>query len=108
PWALMTTGYPASSALATASSTVTATPPGDTGIPKRAKYRLPWYSRRSTSVRASSLGGCPLLQPVERLPEPCRDRRQGGARCEHLGHAELLELGDVGVGNDSPAHHQYV
>ena len=27
---------------------VSATPPGETGMPKRAKYCLPWYSKRST------------------------------------------------------------
>jgi len=47
-WALTTTGYPDASAWATASSTVSATPPLEMGMPNRAKYCFPWYSKRST------------------------------------------------------------
>ena len=37
-----------SAAATTASSTVSATPPLEMGMPNRAKYCLPWYSKRST------------------------------------------------------------
>ena len=50
-WAFTTTGYePMASATLTASSTVVATSPGDTGMPNVAKNCLPWYSKRSTNA----------------------------------------------------------
>ena len=53
--ALTTTRPPSSSAAARASSGVVATPPSETGIPKRAKSSLPWCSYRSTG--ATVVGG---------------------------------------------------
>src|SRR5438270_9403131 len=64
-WALTTTGYPTRLAWATASSTVSATPPGDTGMPQRAKYCLPWYSNRSIcSEFRERLGACAVPRMV--------------------------------------------
>jgi len=40
-WALMTTGKPTRAATSSASSTVSATPPGETGMPNREKYCFP-------------------------------------------------------------------
>src|SRR4051812_48063090 len=49
--ALTTTCPPISSAAVRASSGVVARRPSDTGMPKRLKSSLPWYSCRSTAAR---------------------------------------------------------
>src|ERR1019366_6403827 len=165
-WALTTTGYPDSSACATAWSTVSATPPLEMGMPNRAKYCLPWYSKRSTgSVPLCLLGwfwfrlsttafrgdgghertapdragrpptpgigsagavrrrqATPDVGPthgrdsgvlaglpfVECLAEPGTDGRKGGPGREDLGHAHLLEHGDVALGDDASDQDQHV
>src|SRR5438445_11553683 len=91
-WALTTTGYPALSAAATASSTVSATPPADTGMSKRAKYCLPWYSNRSTLglYLPLSRAARALVSFVEGPLEPLGDRGHGGPGGEDLCDPELL------------------
>src|SRR4051812_34294940 len=117
--AFTTTGYPTRSAAATASSTAVTASPADTGMPYRANSCLPWYSNRSTGLLESTTpaGSGPAvgqnggstgrlgLPSVERLLEPLVDGVQRGARREELGDADLLELGDVGVGDDAAAEH---
>ena len=73
----------------TASSTVSATPPGDVGIPNRAKYCLPWYSNRSTLRRVSyALAGC---RASSLRLEPRADLAQGRAGSEDARDAGRLE-----------------
>src|SRR3954454_169411 len=64
---------------------------------RRACHRVP---RRRTALRAPPgawLGGRHVLA------DPLHDRRRRGPGREDLGHAELLQLGDVGVRDDAAA-----
>src|SRR3954447_11613275 len=108
-WALTTTGVPSRSAAARASAAVDATTPGSTGTPWAAKSSLAWYSNRSTQVlrwlgcaqsrsRASLRRACASVRT-----DPFDDRLRGGTGGEHGGDAELLQLGDVPVGDDPAA-----
>src|SRR5215204_1725378 len=66
--ALTTTCPPISSAAARASSGVVASFPSDTGIPKRLKSSLPWYSYRSTGGGLYPRAPCNLVarcQPTQ-------------------------------------------
>src|SRR5690349_7469629 len=74
-------------------------------MPKDAKSCLPWYSKRSMWVLG--LGGG-VLAGVERLGEPVGDRRHGRAGGEEGGDALLLELVDVGAGDDAAAEDEDV
>src|SRR6266508_2110840 len=122
--ALTTTRPPSRSAIARASCAVVATPPPSTGSPCRANSSRPWYSYRSTGI-LFAVGSRPqpsdtLQEAVWRTRKSCRapslchggpDVRpypvhnglSGGAGREDLRHAEPLQLGDVGVGDDAPA-----
>src|SRR3954470_16165286 len=112
-WALTTTGVPSCSAAARASAAVDATTPGSTGTPCAAKSSLAWYSNRSTQVlrwlgapsRArASLGR--TRTPVRTDPFDDGLRRRAGR--EDRRDAELLQLGNVPVGDDAPAEDQDV
>src|SRR5438046_3006395 len=56
--ALTTTWPPSSSAAARASSGLVARRPSETGIPKRRKSSLPWYSYRSKAAASVPTGVC--------------------------------------------------
>src|SRR2546426_2832356 len=101
-WALTTTGYPMRSATATAPSAVSATSPAETGMPKRAKYCLPWYSKRSMGS-----GSLPVALG-QRDPQPLHDRAHARSWGEHLGDADLLQLRDVGRRDDAAAEHDHL
>src|SRR2546423_993495 len=97
------------SAMATASSTVSAASPAETGMPKDAKNCLPWYSKRSTGApgwgRRSGGGGFPL---VKGRRQPLGDGDHGGPRREDLGNALVLEHDDVGLRHDPAAEDHHV
>src|SRR5215204_6405087 len=59
--ALTTTCPPSSAAAARASSGVVASRPSDTGMPKRLKSSLPWYSYRSTGAGLYPRAPCSLV-----------------------------------------------
>ena len=107
------------SAASTAPSTVVTASPGDTGMPKRANSCLPWYSNRSTMTPTRRLrtgarpdftsSRCELGLPgVERLLEPLVDGCKRRARREERGDTDLLERGDVVIGDDAAAEHHHV
>src|SRR3954452_24030272 len=97
-WALITTGYPSSSAASTASGTVLAGRPSGTGTPCFWNSCFPWYSRRSIEGRyypAPRRAPSPAGQdPTEHPPHGSSERRQ-------IRHVRLLRhpdrLGDRGV-----------
>src|SRR4029453_2451940 len=96
-------------AASTASCTVKAAWPGETGMPYSANSCLPWYSRRSiTSCRSAPLTGQLGVAGVEGLLQPSGDLGERGAGREHGGHTCLAQAPDL-VGGDDPApEHEHI
>src|SRR5450631_1201740 len=121
---------PIFTAAARASSTLSATMPASTGTPWASNMSRAWYSKRSTSSSSSlrmgtsqrivcggqarDFNGVHQMRPTspkstsvrrDVSPYPVNDLGGRGARGEDLGDTELVELGDVGLGDDAAAEH---